>query len=116
MQLKKTTQIAHQLAKAIIEDQAYIDYIKLQQAIEEQPQLKERIRSFREKQTNMNQRNFVGEEIEPELIQEISLEYAKLGANKTAAEFFRVEAEFVAMFNEIQEILQKEVRAGFVVD
>ena len=114
MEIRKTFEIAHQLARALTEDPAYIDYIKVQKAIEELPELKEKIRAFREKQTTINQRSIVGEEIDGEMIQEIRLEYAKLNANKTAADFFRAEAEFVLVFNEVQEIIQKGVRDGFV--
>ena len=54
------------------------------------------------------------EEIDGDLISEISLEYAKLNANKTAADFFRAAAEFVLVFNEVQQIIQKRVGDGFV--
>lgn len=56
----------------------------------------------------------MGEEIDGELISEISLEYAKLNANKTAADFFCAAAEFVLVFNEVQQIIQKRVGDGFV--
>ncbi len=114
MDTQNTFDIANQLAKALKESQAYLAYIKAQKSIEEQPELKEKIRVFREKQTNINHRHFVGEVIQPELIKEISLEFAQLNTNKTAADFFEAEADFIRMFNEVQEIIQKEVKAGFI--
>ncbi|HPF43171.1 MAG TPA: YlbF family regulator [Syntrophomonadaceae bacterium] len=114
MDTQNTFDIAHQLAKAIKENQIYLAYIKAQKSIEEQPELKEKIRAFREKQTNINHMHFLGQEIQPELIKEISLEFARLNTNKTAADFFEAEADFIRMFNEVQEIIQKEVMAGFI--
>ncbi len=42
MDTQNTFDIAHQLAKAIKENQIYLAYIKAQKSIEEQPELKEK--------------------------------------------------------------------------
>lgn len=106
--------IAHQLAEAIKESRVFNDYIKVQKLIEERPELKVRIRAFREKQTKTNNKQFAGEEIPADLIKEISLEFAKLNINKEAADFFQAEADFIKMFNEVQEIIRNEISAGFI--
>lgn len=106
--------IAHQLARSITNSQAYNEYLQAQQAIEEDQELKKNILDFRNKQMEMNRLQFVGDEIPTDLVNEVSREFAKLNTKHLAAEFFEAEAKFVQMFNDIQEIIQKAVQAGFI--
>lgn len=114
MSSHKANDLARQLAATITDSLVYKSYIEAQKSLAEDPNLKEKIRAFREKQAEINNKHFIGEEMPADQIKDISLEFAKLNTHKAAADFFRAEADFVSMFNEIQEIIQKEVIAGFI--
>lgn len=104
---------AHELAGAIKESDAFIKYLAAKQQLEAKPELKDRIIMLRQRQMEMNRRQMLGEEIKPEEVQELSLEYAKMNQDQELAEFFRAEGVFIQMFNDIQEIIQKAIEREF---
>ncbi|MDD3268178.1 MAG: YlbF family regulator [Syntrophomonadaceae bacterium] len=104
---------AHELADAIKASEMFTNYLAAKQQLEEKPELKEKIINLRQRQMEMNRRQMLGEEIKPEEVQEISLEYAKTNQIKGLGEFLKAEGVFIQMFNDIQEIIQKAIESEF---
>lgn len=104
---------AHELAAAIKASEMFTNYLAAKLQLEEKPELKEKIINLRQRQMEMNRRQMLGEEIKPEEVQEISLEYAKMNQNKGLGEFLKAEGVFIQMFNDIQEIIQKAIESEF---
>ena len=58
----------------------------------------------------INRAQVLGEELAAGLIQNLTLEFAKLNQYREIASFFEAEARFIQMFNDVQEIIQKSVQ------
>ncbi len=101
---------AHELARAIKDSDVFRGYIAAKNEMEEKPEYKEKIFRLREKQIEINRAQVLGEEPAPALMQELTLEFAKLNQHKEIASFFEAEARFVQMFNDVQEIIQTSIK------
>ena len=101
---------AHELARAIKESDIFRSYIAAKNELEEKPEYKEKIYKLREKQIEINRAQVLGEEPAPQLMQELTLEFAKLNQKKEIASFFEAEGKFMQMFNDVQEIIQKSIK------
>ncbi len=101
---------AHELARAIRDSDIFRGYIAAKNEVEEKADYKEKIFKLREKQMEINRAQVFGEEPAPALMQELTLEFAKLNQQKEIASFFEAEARFIQMFNDIQEIIQSSIK------
>ena len=101
---------AHELARAIKESDIFRNYMKAKEQIDKKPEYKEKILQIREKQMEINRAQVLGEELAAGLIQNLTLEFAKLNQYREIASFFEAEARFIQMFNDVQEIIQKSVQ------
>lgn len=104
---------AHELARAIIDSQVFKDYSKAQKNVQQDPEKREKILAFRNSQMEVNRRQIAGEEIPPNEISEITLEFANLNKSEDITRFFEAEAAFITMFNDIQEIIRKSIDQEF---
>ncbi|MEN6350941.1 MAG: YlbF family regulator [Syntrophomonas sp.] len=104
---------AHELARSITSNEAYIDYCAAKKKIDDNPEWKEKILNLRQRQMEINKAQIFGEEMPKETVGEVALEFAKLNRNKEIAEFFRTEGVFIRLFNDLQEIIQKAIQDGF---
>ncbi|MGI6453405.1 MAG: YlbF family regulator [Syntrophomonadaceae bacterium] len=103
---------AHELARSIINSSIYANYIQAKERVEKQPEYREKIFNFREKQMRVNRAELLGEELPETLVHELSVEFAKLNRTKEIADFFQAEQSFIRMFSDIQEILHKSLQVG----
>lgn len=101
---------AHELARAIKDSEIFRSYIEAKGQIEKNPEYKERILQIREKQMEINRAQVLGEEPAAGLIQNLTLEFAKLNQHREIASFFEAEARFIQMFDDVQEIIQKSMQ------
>ncbi len=101
---------AHELARAIKNSDIFQSYMAAKNEIEQQPEYREKIFKLREKQIEINRAQVLGVEPAPQLMQELTLEFAKLNQQKEIASFFEAEAKFIQMFNDVQEIIQKSIK------
>ncbi len=101
---------AHELARAIKDSDIFRSYMAARDEIEAIPEYKEKIFQLREKQMEINRAQVLGQEPSSHLMQELTLEFAKLNQQKEIASFFEAEARFIQMFNDVQEIIQKSIK------
>jgi cell fate (sporulation/competence/biofilm development) regulator YlbF (YheA/YmcA/DUF963 family) len=104
---------AHELAQAIKASNVYLDYLAAKRELEKDQELKEKLLEFRTRQMEINRTQMLGGEVPDGNINEITLEFAKMNQKKEFADFFNAEGQFIQMFNDIQEIMQKAIESGF---
>jgi len=105
---------AHELARSICSSEVYQQYVRAQQELDKHPEVKEKVRQFRIAQMEVNQAQLVGKDLPSDQVSQLSIDYAKLNRNETAADFFKAEGLFVQMFTDLQQIIQKSIESGFV--
>ena len=104
---------AHELARAIKDSETYQRYVLAQKQFEQDPEAKEKIRQFRTQQMEVNQAQILGQTLDDNKVTQLTVEYAKLNMNKLIAAFFNAEGQFVQMFTDIQQIIQKSMESEF---
>lgn len=105
---------AHELARAITESEQYKNYVKAKEIIENTPANKEKLLDFRNRQMEVNEKQMWGEEIAQEVVLNLAQDFAKLNEVEEIANFFNAEANFINLFNDIQQIIQKKLENGLV--
>lgn len=100
---------AHELARAITRCDIYQQYLEAKRKVEKDPKNKEAIVNMRNKQMELNRAQILGEDLSQETVNQLTLEFAKLNQNEEIAAFFKAESSFIQMFNDVQEIIQKEL-------
>lgn len=98
---------AHELAKALVQCDVYGRYVNAKRNVEKYPEFKEKILRVRGRQMEINRAHILGEELPVEFITELTQELNELNKNAEIAEFFEAETQFIRMFTDIQEIIQK---------
>lgn len=104
---------AHELARAITGCEVYQQYLEAKQKVESNPEDKEAILSIRNKQMELNRAQILGEKLPQETVNQLSLEFARLNQKEAIAAFFQAESDFIRMFNDVQEIIQKTLEKDF---
>ncbi len=104
---------AHELARAIKDSETYQRYVQAQKQLQQNPEAEEKIRQFRNRQMEVNQAQILGQALDDDKVTQLTVEYAKLNTDKLIAEFFNAEGQFVQMFTDIQQIIQKSMESGF---
>jgi len=106
---------AHELVRALIQNETYQRYVTAQKNLAQNPEAKEKVRQFRSLQMEVNQAEILGQPVDDGKVQQITLDYAKLNRDKSIAELFQAEGMFIQMFTDIQQIIQKGIESGFTV-
>lgn len=102
---------AHELARAIKNSPVYQDYVAAKNRVELNPAASEKILSFRNRQLEINRAQLMGEQVSPEKVSEVANEFARLNTDQEMADFFRAEANFIQMFNDVQEIIHQAIES-----
>lgn len=104
---------AHELAKAITNSEQYLNYVNVKGLIEGNEELTGKLLQLRNLQMRLNVAEELDEEARQELINQINGEFTTLNQIEEVREFFQAENQFVLMFNDIQQIIQKKIEEGF---
>lgn len=100
---------AHELSRSILRSEIFNNYLQTKKDLDQKPASRDKVLEFRKRQMVVNRAHVTGEEISADYFQELSLDYAKLNQDKDIAAFFNAEAEFINMFNDIQEIIRQSI-------
>lgn len=100
---------AHELSRSILKSEEFKNYLQAKNDLDQKPDSRDKVLEFRNRQMVVNRAQITGEEIDGEQIRELSLEFAKLNQDKDIAAFFNAEAEFIKMFNDIQQIIRQSI-------
>ena len=103
---------AHELAKAITNSEQYSNYVNVKGLIEGNEELTGKLLQLRNLQMRLNVAEELDEEARQELINQINGEFTTLNQIEEVREFFQAENQFVLMFNDIQQIIQKKIEEG----
>ncbi len=103
---------AHELAKAITNSEQYLNYVNVKGLIEGNEELTGKLLQLRNLQMRLNVAEELDEEARQELINQINGEFTTLNQIEEVREFFQAENQFVLMFNDIQQIIQKKIEEG----
>ena len=104
---------AQELARAITGHEVYKRYVAAKGGVENNPEHQEMIVKIRNQQMEVNRAQIQGQEADADVIFEISRLFAEASQIKEMEEFFTAESSFIQMFNDVLEIIQKAVEAGF---
>lgn len=104
---------AHELARAITDNEVYKRYVAAKAGVENNPEYQEMIVKIRNRQMEVNRAQILGQEVDSDTIFEISRLFAEANQIGEIEEFFTAESSFIQMFNDLLEIIQKAVEVGF---
>lgn len=104
---------AHELAKAITESEQYLNYVQAKEAVERNPEFREKILELRNKQMELNRAQMLGEDMGGDIVAQVTNEFAKLNQIEEIANFFNAEGHFITLFNDVQNIIQQKIEKGF---
>jgi cell fate (sporulation/competence/biofilm development) regulator YlbF (YheA/YmcA/DUF963 family) len=100
---------AHELSRSIIKSEVFQNYLQAKNNLDQKPESRDKVLEFRNRQMAVNRAQMTGEKIDGEQIRELSTDYAKINQDQDIAAFFNAEAEFIKMFNDIQEIIRQSI-------
>ena len=103
---------AHELARAITNNEVYKRYVAAKLAVEKNPEYQEKILKVRNQQMELNRAQMLGQEVNSDSVLELSQMFAKANQIEEIAEFFNAEGAFIQMFNDMMEIIQNAVQGG----
>lgn len=99
-----------ELSIAIKESQEYQDYIATKERASQNQELVAALNDYQEKQFDLQRKTLLGEEIGPEVMQQMQNLYQILAANPTAAAYLQAQIRFAMMVNDIYGTLGEIVK------
>lgn len=103
---------AHELAKVIANSDQYLNYVKFKGVIEGNDELTGRLLQLRHMQMKLNVAENLDDEARQGIMNQINEEFTELNKIEAVSKFFEAENQFIVMFNDIQQILQKKIEEG----
>ena len=103
---------AHNLAKSIKASEEFKQYDALKKKVEQDPELDKMIKDFQKKQFDFQAKQLMGEQLSPDMAQQIQELYRIVATNPLAAEFLQAEMRFQVMMNDVYKILADAIGIG----
>ncbi|HHU17647.1 MAG: YlbF family regulator [Anaerovoracaceae bacterium] len=101
---------AHNLARAIRESPEYKEYVQLKEAASQNEELTNMLNDFRSKQIELQAKQMMGEDIAPELMQNIQALSQIVMKDPLAMQYVQAEARFTLMVNDVFNILGEVIK------
>ena len=101
---------ARELTIAIKESQEYLDYIAAKDRASQNQDLVAALNDYQEKQFDLQKRTILGEEIGPEVMQQMQNLYEILASNPAAATYLHAQMRFAMMVNDIYSVLSDTIK------
>ena len=102
--------IAHQLATAIKESEQYKEYMRIKEEVGKNPELTEMVNDFQEKQFELQKMQMSGQELGPDMMQQVQNLYGILMKDPLAAQYVQAEVQFSLMVNDVYTIIADAVK------
>lgn len=96
---------AHNLATAIKESQEYKEYNAIKAEAEQDEQFMQMLKDLQTKQIEMQTAQMMGQEVNPDLMNQMQTVYSMLSTKPFAAKYLEAEARFSMMMKDIIDIL-----------
>ena len=103
---------AHNLARAIKESEEFKQYDYLKKVIDQKEDLSKMVKDFQAKQFELQAKQMMGEEMNPEMMQSIQELYQIIMTDPTASQYMQAEMRFSLMMNDVYKILGEVMGLG----
>ncbi len=100
---------ANNLAKAIQESKEYLEYKKVKEEINSNPEMKKKVDEFEKIRYDVQVMSFQGKE-DPEKMQKLQEMYNILNEDKKIKEYFDIEVRFNIMLADVNRIISESVK------
>ncbi|HML37508.1 MAG TPA: YlbF family regulator [Bacillota bacterium] len=103
---------AHNLARAIKESPEYQEYVRLKEAASANEELAAMLNDFQSKQFEIQAKQMMGEELGPEMMEQVQSLYQILMKDPLAAQYVQAEMRFSLLINDVYTILGEVIQFG----
>lgn len=103
---------AHNLARALKESPEYMQYVDLKDKASQNQELAAMLNDFQAKQFEIQAKQMMGEELGPEMMEQIQSLYQILMKDPLAAQYVQAEMRFSMLVNDVYNILGEVVKFG----
>lgn len=100
---------ANNLAKSIQESKEYLEYKKIKEEVNSDPEMKQKIDNFEKIRYEVQVMSFQGKE-DPEKMKRLQEMYSILNENKKIKEYFDIEVRFNIMLADVNKIISESVK------
>jgi len=104
---------AHQLARALARSPEYLEYKKVKEKLEANPENKKLMMDFRAKQMELQKAVLLGHKVDEAKQKQLHKMQEILTLNPAIAEFLQAEFRFSTMMMEVQKIIGEAVGLDF---
>jgi cell fate (sporulation/competence/biofilm development) regulator YlbF (YheA/YmcA/DUF963 family) len=101
---------ARELSLAIRESQEYTDYLAAKEKASENQELVTALNDYQEKQFDLQKKTMLGEEIGPDIMQQMQNLYQILARDPAAATYLQAQIRFAIMVNEVYRTIGEVVK------
>lgn len=101
---------ANKLAKELRESNEYIEYKKIKADLDQNQEVKEKIKAFEQKRYEVQLEALKGEEQEKTKLEEMQKIYIKLMENELAKNYFSAELKFNVLIADVNKIIAESVQ------
>ena len=101
---------ANKLAQELRTSKEYLDYKRIKEELDKNPDVKAKIREFEEKRYNVQLEALKGEEQEKTKLEEMQKIYVELIKNDLAKSYFEIELKFNVLLADINKIIAESVQ------
>jgi len=101
---------ANKLARELKESNEYLEYKNIKKALDQNQEVKEKLREFEEKRYAVQLEALKGEEQEKDKLEEMQRIYATLMQNELAKSYFDAELKFNVLIADVNKIIAESVQ------
>ncbi len=101
---------ANRLAQELRTSKEYLDYKRIKQELDQNPDVKDKIREFEEKRYAVQLEALKGEEQEKEKLADMQKIYVELMGNELAKSYFDIELKFNVLITDVNKIIAESVK------
>ena len=101
---------ANKLAQEIKTSKEYMEYKRIKEELDKNPEVKEKIREFEEKRYSVQLEALKGEEQEKTKLEEMQKIYIELMENELAKSYFEIELKFNVLLADVNKIIAESVQ------
>lgn len=100
---------ANNLAKAIQESKEFLEYKKVKEEVNSNPEMKKKVDEFEKMRYDVQVMSFQGKE-DPEKMKKLQEMYNILNTDKQIKEYFDIEVRFNIMLADVNKIISESVK------
>ena len=101
---------ARELTIAIKESQEYLDYVAAKDKVSQNQDLIAALNDYQEKQFDLQKRTMLGEEVGPEVMQQMQNLYEILASDPIAATYLQAQMRFTMMVSDVYSVLSDIIK------